>query len=107
MLYDNYLHPWCLVEKHLWTTTAPLLCFQIVKYYHPESVMRQFGLLQRCPKWPTDNLDKSMHCVKLTGKSGVNWLTQHGQYYQLWNMQAELVVGDDNLHGTSNMVTYS
>ena len=58
--------------------------------------MQQFGLLQRCPKWPTDNLDKSMHCVKLIGKSDVNWLTKHAQYYQFWNMQAEHVVGDAN-----------
>ena len=58
--------------------------------------MQQFGLLQRCSKWLTDNLDKSVHCVKLIGKSGVNWLMQYGQYYQLWNMRAKLVVGDDN-----------
>ena len=37
-----------------------------------------------------------MHCVKLTGKSDVNWLTKHAQYYQFWNMQAEHVVGDAN-----------
>ena len=43
----------------------------------------------------------------MIGKFGVNWLDKHEQYYQLWNMRAELVVGDDNLHGTSNMVTYS
>ena len=93
--YDNYLHPWCLAEKYIWITTAPLLCFQIVEYYHPEKVMQQFGLLQRCPKWPTDNLDKSVHCVKLTRMSGVNW---HTQYYRLWNEHAKNVVGDDNFH---------
>ena len=90
------MHPWCLAEKHIWTTTVPLLFFQIVEYYHPERVIQQFGLLQRCPKWPTENLDKSVHCVKLIGKSGVIWLMQYGQYYRLWNMRAELVVGDDN-----------
>ncbi|XP_023913413.1 serine/threonine-protein phosphatase 7 long form homolog [Quercus suber] len=94
--YDNYLHPWCLVEIHIWTITAPLLCFQIVEYYHPERVMRQFGLLQRCPKWPTDNLDNSVHCIKMIGKSNVNWLTQHAQYYQLWNARTEHVVGDEH-----------
>ena len=94
--YDNYLHPWCFAEKNLWTTTAPLLCFQIVEYYHPERVMQQFGLLQQCPKWPTDNFDKSVHCVKMTGKSGANWLDKHAHYYRLWNMRAEHVVGDDN-----------
>ena len=101
--YDNYLHPWCLAEKHIWTTTAPLLCFQ---YYHLERVMQQFGLLQRCPKWPTDNLDKSMHCVKLTGKSDVNWLTKHAQYYQFWNMQAELLVGDDHFDSNVDYATW-
>ena len=105
MLYDNYLHPWCLVEKHLWTTTAPLLCFQIVKYYHPESVMRQFGLLQRCPKCP-DNFDKSMHCVKLTGKFGVNWLRKHAQNYRLWHERAEHVVGVDNFHLDVDYITW-
>ena len=58
--------------------------------------MQQFGLLQRYPKWPTDNFDKSVHCVKMTGKSGVNWLDKHEQYYQLWNMRAEHVIEDDN-----------
>ncbi|KAK9987601.1 hypothetical protein SO802_027840 [Lithocarpus litseifolius] len=94
--YDGYLHDWCLAEKHIWMTTAPLLCFQIVEYYHPERVMQQFGLLQRCPKWPTDNFDKSVHCVKMTGKSGVNWSSKHAHYYQLWNERAQRQVGDDN-----------
>ena len=76
-----------LQKNHIWTTIAPLLYFQIVEYYHLERVMQQFGLLQRCPKWPTDNLDKSVHCVKLIGKSDVNWLR---------NERAEHVVGDDN-----------
>ena len=67
-----------------------------MEYYHLERVMRQFGLLQRCPKWPTDNLDKSVHCVNLTRKSGVNWLRKHAQYYRLWNKRAEHVGGDDN-----------
>lgn len=96
--YDNYLHPWCLAEKHIWLTTASLLCFQIVEYYHPERVMRQFGLLQRCPKWPTDNFDKSVHCVKLTGKAGVDWCRHHAHYYQLWNQRAQNIVGDENFH---------
>ena len=96
--YDNYLHPWCLAEKNLWTTMAPLLCFQIVEYYHPEQVMRQFRLLQQCPKWPTDNFDKSVHCVKMTRKSGVNWLEKHEHYYRLWNMRAKHVVVDDNFN---------
>ena len=58
--------------------------------------MRQFGLLQKCLKWPTDNLDKSVHYVKMIGKSGINWLDKHAQYYRFWNMRAEHVVGDDN-----------
>ena len=102
--YDNYLHPWCLAEKHIWTTTMSLLCFQIVEYYHPERVIRQFGLLRRCPKWPTDNFDKFVHCVKLTGKSSVNW---HTQYYRFWNEQAENVVGDDNFHLGVDYTTWS
>ena len=96
--YDNYFHLWCLAKKHIWTTTAPLLCFQIVEHYHPERVMRQFGLLQKCSKWPIDNFDKSVHCVKMTGKFGVNWLDKHDQYYRLWNMWAEHVVGDNNFN---------
>ena len=60
--------------------------------------MRQFGLLQQCSKWPTDNFDKSVHCVKMTGKFGVNWLEKHEHYYRLWNMRAEHVVGDENFN---------
>ena len=41
-------------------------------------------------------MDKFVHCVKLTGKSTVNWNTQHEQYYQCWNMRVELLVGDDH-----------
>ena len=100
------MYPWCLVEKHIWTTTAPLLCFQIVKYYHLERVMRQFGLLQRCPKWPANNFNKSVHYVKLTGKSGVNWLRKHAPYYRLWNKRAEHVVGDDNFHLDMDYTTW-
>ena len=93
-------------RKNIWTTTAPLLCFQIVEYYHPERVMQQFGLLQRCPRWPTDNLDKSVHCINLTGKSTVNWRRQHDQYYQRWNMRAELLVGDDHFDSSVDYATW-
>ena len=101
------MHPWCLAKKHIWTTTAPLLCFQIVEYYHSERVMWPFGLLQRCPKWLTDNFDKSVHCVKLTGKSSVNWHRHHAQYYGLWNERVEHVVGDDNFHLGVDYTTWS
>ncbi|KAK9998804.1 hypothetical protein SO802_018407 [Lithocarpus litseifolius] len=106
-LYEDYLLDWCLAKKHIWMTTAPLLCFQIVEYYHLERVVQQFGLLQRCPKCPTDNFDKSVHCVKMTGKSGVNWSRKHAHYYRLWNERAQKQVGDDNFHETeiNNMLS--
>ena len=90
----------------MWTTTVPLLYFQIVEYYHPERVMQQFRLLQRCPKWLTDNFNKSVHYVKLTGKSGVNWRRQHAQYYRLWNERAQNVVRDDNFHSGVDYTTW-
>ena len=47
-----------------------------------------------------------MHCVKLTGKSDVNWCRQHAKYYRLWNDQAQNIVGDNNFHLGVNYTTW-
>ena len=48
-----------------------------------------------------------MHCVKLTGKSDVNWCRQHAKYYRLWNERAQNIVGDNNFHLGVNYTTWS
>ena len=47
-----------------------------------------------------------MHCVKLTGKFGDNWLRKHAQNYRFWNERAEHVVGVDNFHLDMDYITW-
>ena len=59
------------------------------------TIHNSLGCCEDVQSGPLTNFDKFVYCVKLTGKSSVNW---HTQYYRLWNEHAENVVGDDNFH---------
>ncbi|KAJ0090197.1 hypothetical protein Patl1_14730 [Pistacia atlantica] len=39
----------CVRDQHVWRTIAPLICFDIVEWHHPDRVLRQFGLQQGIP----------------------------------------------------------
>ncbi|XP_031741301.1 serine/threonine-protein phosphatase 7 long form homolog isoform X2 [Cucumis sativus] len=71
-----------LRDQHVWRTVAPLICFDIVEWHHPERVLRQFGLHQEIPQ-PCDTETK-LHTIDRRGKHHYDWKAYHGQYIKLW-----------------------
>uniref|UniRef100_A0A7N2LQC6 Aminotransferase-like plant mobile domain-containing protein n=1 Tax=Quercus lobata TaxID=97700 RepID=A0A7N2LQC6_QUELO len=65
------------------------LCFCIVERYHPDHVLRQFGLAQE----PPDDVvyDDRLHRIDLHGKVEKNWREEHGPYIISWEMRRQQV----------------
>ncbi|KAJ3680402.1 hypothetical protein LUZ60_016680 [Juncus effusus] len=99
--YEDFrplLAPICEEERTLALIPVPLICLHIVEMYHPDGVMRQFGLLQMIP--PLNCVyDKELHEMKFEGGDdclydkelhdvrygrGDDWPVVHEEYLQLW-----------------------
>lgn len=78
-----------LRDPHVWRTVAPLICFDIVEWHHPERVLRQFGLCQEIPV-PCDTETK-LHIIDRRGKHHYDWKAYHGQYIKLWEAREESI----------------
>ncbi|KAH1046162.1 hypothetical protein J1N35_036946 [Gossypium stocksii] len=48
------------VDSHLWCTNAPIICFNVVEWYHGDRVLRQFGCSQYIPDLPMQ-VEKKVH----------------------------------------------
>lgn len=84
------LAPICRSDAHIWRTVAPLICFDIVEWHHPERVLRQFGHGQMIPG--SCDFDVQLHKTDRRGKSGHDWLAHHGQQVAMWNAREQSVV---------------
>lgn len=72
----------CTHGADLWHATSPLICFNIVEYYHPELVMCEFGFTPTIPPpWDTS--------VKLYAINKKHWVKNfealHQQYANIWD----------------------
>ncbi|KAJ3676229.1 hypothetical protein LUZ60_003641 [Juncus effusus] len=104
--YEDFrplLPPICEEERTLTLIPVPLICLHIVEMYHPDRVMRQFGLLQMIP--PLNCVyDKELHEMKFEGGDdclydkelhdvrygrGDDWPVVHEEYLQLWQEKWE------------------
>ncbi|KAL9688171.1 hypothetical protein QQ045_032587 [Rhodiola kirilowii] len=66
------LHLVCLELRELWTADVPLICFNIVEWYHPFRVMRQFGWKKMIPPTPAPIAFMNEH-RGLERKNKVDW----------------------------------
>lgn len=87
----------CVRDQHLWQTIAPVICFDIVEWHHPDRVLRQFGLHQEIPV-PCDT-EVKLHSIDRRGRHHYDWRAYHGQYIQLWEACEEsIAMGEQEEH---------
>ncbi|KAI5672365.1 hypothetical protein M9H77_12729 [Catharanthus roseus] len=72
-----------LVPFDLWRAEVLLICYEIVEYYYPKRVMRQFARAQMVPDAVDACLD--LHQIQLRGNDNTSWVTQHAIHLDAWN----------------------
>ncbi|CAN0899468.1 Serine/threonine-protein phosphatase 7 long form homolog [Linum grandiflorum] len=83
----------CLRDQHVWRMVAPLICFDIIEWHHPERVLRQFGIRQGIPE--LCDTDARLHSIDRRGKHTHDWEHYHRQYLKLWEAcESSVVVGE-------------
>ncbi|KAJ0030829.1 hypothetical protein Pint_14543 [Pistacia integerrima] len=80
----------CVRDQHVWRTTAPLICFDIVEWHRPDRVLRQFGLQQRIPVQCDSEV--KIHAIDRRGRHYYNWKAYHQQYIKLWAVEEKSIV---------------
>ncbi|XP_052191625.1 serine/threonine-protein phosphatase 7 long form homolog [Diospyros lotus] len=98
----------CLDGQHIWRAEVPLICFDIIEWYFPRRVMRQFGLVQLIP--PGVDTELALHKQDRRGKRTLDWVARHARYVELWQRRHEsVVVGqpwDTHLHHHGDYMTW-
>ncbi|XP_031272585.1 serine/threonine-protein phosphatase 7 long form homolog [Pistacia vera] len=80
----------CVRDQHVWRTTAPLICFDIVEWHRPDRVLRQFGLQQGIPVQCDSEV--KIHAIDRRGRHYYNWKAYHQQYIKLWAVGEKSIV---------------
>jgi len=62
----SMLPPICLVGSVAWCAVVPFICFHVVEWYQPDRVLRQFGMQQPIPEFPSQ--PQNIHGLTLKGK---------------------------------------
>ncbi|KAL2940530.1 Serine/threonine-protein phosphatase 7 long form-like protein [Bienertia sinuspersici] len=95
----------CRSDRHIWRTSAPLICFDIVELYYPHRVLRQFGFEQTIPA-PCDTNDK-LHCFDGRGAEK-NYQRLHASYIDEWRRRKQIIVSGTPFTGnsTSNYMSW-
>ncbi|KAH1106747.1 hypothetical protein J1N35_010515 [Gossypium stocksii] len=71
------------VDSHLWCTNAPIISFNVVKWYHGDRVLRQFSYRQYIPNLPMQ-VEKKVHSKNKRGRHGQHWGVTHRRYIAAW-----------------------
>lgn len=83
----------CTADQHVWRTVAPLICFDIVEWHHPDRVLRQFGFRQGIPRPCDTNL--KLHSIDRRGRHDYCWWQYHAQYIDLWAAREQSIVSGE------------
>ncbi|XP_028069880.1 uncharacterized protein LOC114272391 [Camellia sinensis] len=72
---------------------VPLICFDVVEWYLPHRVLRQFGRVQSVP----DRFDTKwqLHVTDRRGRAGTDWRLFFMRYIQLWDARRDSIVQAD------------
>ncbi|KAH1197150.1 Serine/threonine-protein phosphatase 7 long form [Glycine max] len=84
------LPPICVVGSVAWFAVVPLICFHVVEWHQPDRVLRQFGLQQPIPGFPSQS--QNLHGITLKGKQDENWFHLLAPIISQWNNAAEFTV---------------
>lgn len=70
-----------LEGQDIWRSRMALICWEIVEFYYPNRVMRQFRMVQAIPDRPNAHLD--LHAIGMRG-SDKDWSEEHKEHLQSW-----------------------
>ncbi|MFQ6663858.1 hypothetical protein Gotur_031195 [Gossypium turneri] len=71
------------VYSEMCCTSAPIINFNVVEWYHRDRVLRQFGYIQYIPDPPCEV--GAVHGINKRGKSQLDWEVKHRKFVALWN----------------------
>ncbi|KAL0342733.1 UNVERIFIED_CONTAM: hypothetical protein Scaly_1935900 [Sesamum calycinum] len=74
-----------------WHIKCPLIHYAIVEIHHPESVLRQFGMIQDIPPNPPVS-ERRLHTLDRRGRHEQDWASFHRDYIIQWNDVQSLMV---------------
>ncbi|KAG6532573.1 hypothetical protein ZIOFF_006422 [Zingiber officinale] len=91
--YAQFIHqldPICLSGQDIWTARVPLICFNVVEWYYPDRVRRQFGWLQFIPVPPFRHC--GYHSTSQKEKYEVDWRVEWAKEINIWNNRQQFAV---------------
>ncbi|KAH1229312.1 Serine/threonine-protein phosphatase 7 long form [Glycine max] len=79
----SLLPPICVVGSVAWCAVVPLICFQVIEWHQPDTVLRQFGMQQ--PILESHSQPLNIHGITLKGKHDENWGQLFAPMIDQWN----------------------
>ncbi|XP_051135099.1 serine/threonine-protein phosphatase 7 long form homolog [Andrographis paniculata] len=84
------LPEYCISGRRIWQSVSPLICFDVVEFYHPDRVLRQFGQQQPIPV-ACDTIP-DIHLTDRRGRQNYDWAHHHKQFVDMWAARCDRVV---------------
>ncbi|XP_012848924.1 PREDICTED: serine/threonine-protein phosphatase 7 long form homolog isoform X1 [Erythranthe guttata] len=91
------LPEYCLSGGRIWQTVAPLICFDVVEFHHPDRVLRQFGQHQTIPAICDTIPD--IHLTDRRGRQNYDWAHHHRQFVDMWAERCARVISGPPIDG--------
>ncbi|KAD4386063.1 hypothetical protein E3N88_26232 [Mikania micrantha] len=84
----------CSSGIHSWQSECYVIYWDVVEFYTPQRVMRQFGMVQHIPSpFPLSiNDHMKLHTLTRSGKPERNWMNTHSEYVTVWNQRWQNVI---------------
>ena len=78
------------VEWPIWSTVAPLICFEVIEWHPVDHVMCQFGFFQYIPVEPRSLAGS--HNIDLRRQGETDWRSRHINWVTLWDHRQECIL---------------
>ncbi|KAD5802951.1 hypothetical protein E3N88_14311 [Mikania micrantha] len=90
----SFLPEICTSGIRSWQSECYVIYWDVVEFYTPQKVMRQFGMVQHVPSsFPLSINDyMKLHTLTRSGKPERNWMNTHSEYVTVWNQRWQNVI---------------
>ncbi|KAD4178861.1 hypothetical protein E3N88_27452 [Mikania micrantha] len=90
----SFLPEICTSGIRSWQSECYVIYWDVVEFYTPQMVMRQFGMVQHIPSpFPLSiNDHMKLHTLTRSGKPERNWMNTHLEYVTVWNQRWQNVI---------------
>ncbi|KAD2392701.1 hypothetical protein E3N88_39678 [Mikania micrantha] len=91
--FDN-TRPYGAIGIRSWQSECYVIYWDVVEFYTPQRVMRQFGMVQHIPSpfHLSINDHMKLHTLTRSGKPERNWMNTHLEYVTVWNQRWQNVI---------------